>query len=139
MQASFKIVCEKTQRRASATAKHVPHSAAAPAQAVPDLPQSHEIGKFVDGCLTRTLLVREALTKFASIGLPLLFELDEVSESDAPVATDAIKRDLARVKKFVQVASTHSKARRGLVGRHGGVWTKSNNLAAFAQATDQAG
>lgn len=78
------------------------------------------VGDLVDGSACRFVLVGEAFGEFATVALALLFELDEVADTYAAVASDAVRNDLASIKEFVQVRAAHAQSLGNLGGRLAG-------------------
>ena len=73
-------------------------------------PHSEEISHLIDGGIPSLTLLRETLGKLATIALTPLLERDEIGDTDAAVATNTVRGDLASIQQLVQMRAAHSEA-----------------------------
>lgn len=100
---------------------------------------SEQIGHLIDSGITSFTLLRETLGKLATTNLALLLECHEIRNTDAAIATDAVRNDLASIQEFVEVCAAHSKALGGLCWRQrDGGCVNNSKIHAFADAATHA-
>ena len=87
------------------------------------------------GCRT---LVREALSELTTVALSPGFELNDVTNADATVATDTMGDDLSAVEELVQVRAAHAEALSDLRGGERVGVGENDEFVAVASASSEA-